>query len=253
MIETDRLILRPWLDSDAEALFRYASDPDVGLRAGWPPHKDIEESRRVIRDIFTNDRTWAVTLRETGEAIGCMGYFIHGESNIPIGEEDAEIGYWIAKPYWNRGIATEALRAMIDYCFNVKGFLSLWSDFFIDNPASGRVMEKCGFKDTGEINWCSHLFHGEDRPVHIMKLNSAKRRTVFILGNAWENNWFSYIMKSREGFIPLSLCLEKSKNEYTKEKKRNYLREPGSGSSASAAGQCNASGQQRRCINPEPR
>ena len=52
MIETDRLILRPWLDSDAEALFRYASDPDVGPRAGWPPHKDIEESRRVIRDIF---------------------------------------------------------------------------------------------------------------------------------------------------------------------------------------------------------
>ena len=169
MIETDRLILRPWQDSDAEALFRYASDPDVGPRAGWPPHKDIEESRRVIRDIFTNDRTWAVTLRETGEAIGCMGYFIHGESNIPIGEEDAEIGYWIAKPYWNRGIATEALRAMIDYCFNVKGFLTLWSDFFIDNPASGRVMEKCGFKDTGEINWCSHLYHGEDRPVQIMK------------------------------------------------------------------------------------
>ena len=59
MIETDRLILRPWLDTDAEALFRYASDPDVGPRAGWPPHKDIEESRRVIRDIFTNDRTWA--------------------------------------------------------------------------------------------------------------------------------------------------------------------------------------------------
>lgn len=143
MIETDRLILRPWQDSDAEALFRYASDPDVGPRAGWPPHKDIEESRRVIWDIFTNDRTWAVTLRETGEVIGCMGYFIHGESNIPIGEEDAEIGYWIAKPYWNRGIATEALRAMIDYCFNVKGFLTLWSDFFIDNPASGRVMEKC--------------------------------------------------------------------------------------------------------------
>ena len=143
MIETDRLILRPWMDSDAEALFRYASDPDVGPRAGWPPHKDIEESKRVIRDIFTNDRTWAVTLRETGEAIGCMGYYIHGESNIPIGEEDAEIGYWIAKPYWNRGIATEALRAMIDYCFNVKGFLTLWSDFFIDNPASGRVMEKC--------------------------------------------------------------------------------------------------------------
>lgn len=61
-IETGRLILRPWRESDAESLFRYACDPDVGPRAGWPPHKDIEESRRVIRDIFTNDRTWAVTL-----------------------------------------------------------------------------------------------------------------------------------------------------------------------------------------------
>ena len=172
-IETGRLILRPWRESDAESLFRYACDPDVGPRAGWPPHKDIEESRRVIRDIFTNDRTWAVTLRETDEAIGCMGYYIHGESNIAIGENDAEIGYWIAKPYWNRGLATEALRAMVDYCFNVKGFLTLWSDFFIDNPASGRVMEKCGFKDTGQTNWCSHLYHGDDRPVHIMKLEYA--------------------------------------------------------------------------------
>ena len=70
MIETDRLILRPWRESDAEALFRYASDPDVGPRAGWPPHKDIEESRNIIRDIFTNERTWAITLKETGEATG---------------------------------------------------------------------------------------------------------------------------------------------------------------------------------------
>ena len=173
IIETKRLILRRWQESDAEALFRYASDPDVGPRAGWPPHKDIEESRTVIRDIFTNDRTWAVVLKETGEAIGCMGYFIFGESNIEIGEEDAEIGYWIGRPYWNQGICTEALHAMVDYCFNVKGFVPLWSDFFVDNPASGRVMEKCGFVDTGRENLCSNLYHGSDRPVHIMRLDYA--------------------------------------------------------------------------------
>ena len=56
-METERLILRSWLESDAEALFKYASDPDVGPRAGWPPHKSVEESRAVIRDIFSNDRT----------------------------------------------------------------------------------------------------------------------------------------------------------------------------------------------------
>ena len=86
---------------------------------------------------------------------------------------DAELGYWIAKPYWNQGICTEALRAMIDYCFNTKGFFTLWCDFFVDNPASGRVMEKCGFRDTGEVNWLSHLYRGDERPVKVMRLDYA--------------------------------------------------------------------------------
>ena len=171
MMETERLILRPWRESDAEALFKYASDPDVGPRAGWPPHKSVEESLEVIRTFFNNDHTWALELKETGEPIGCIGYYTYGESNIKIGENDAELGYWIAKPYWNKGLCTEALRVMIDYCLNVKGFKVLWSDFFVDNPASGRVMEKCGFRDTGEINWCSHLYHAKDRPVKVMRLD----------------------------------------------------------------------------------
>ena len=170
MMETERLILRQWRESDAEALFKYASDPDVGPRAGWPPHKSEEESLEVIRPFFNNDHTWALELKETGEPIGCIGYYTYGESNIKIGENDAELGYWIAKPYWNKGLCTEALRVMIDYCLNVKGFKVLWSDFFVDNPASGRVMEKCGFRDTGEINWCSHLYHAKDRPVKVMRL-----------------------------------------------------------------------------------
>ena len=173
LMETERLILRPWQDSDAEALYKYASDPDVGPRAGWPPHKSVEESLEIIRTIFHNDRTWAIELKETGEPIGCIGYFIYGESNINIGENDAEAGYWIAKPYWNQGICTEALRWLIDYCFNEKKFDVLWSDFFVDNPASGRVMEKCGFRDTGEINYCSKLQVGNDRPVKVMNLRKC--------------------------------------------------------------------------------
>ena len=163
--------MRPWQDSDAEALHKYASDPEVGPRAGWPPHKSEEESLEIIRTIFNNDRTWAIELKETGEAIGCIGYFIYGESNINIGENDAEAGYWMAKPYWNQGICTEALRLLIDYCFNEKKFQNIWSDFFVDNPASGHVMEKCGFRDTGEINYCSKLQVGSYRPVKVMKLN----------------------------------------------------------------------------------
>ena len=56
------------------ALFKYASDPDVGPRAGWPAHKSVDESREIIRTFFNNDTTWAIVLKETGEAIGCMGY-----------------------------------------------------------------------------------------------------------------------------------------------------------------------------------
>ena len=76
-METERILLRYWQESDAEALFKYASDPDVGPRAGWPAHKSVEESREIIRTFFHNDTTWAIVLKETGEAIGCIGYYTH--------------------------------------------------------------------------------------------------------------------------------------------------------------------------------
>ena len=71
---TDRIILRHWTESDAEALYKYASDPEVGPRAGWPPHKSLEESLEIIRTVFDNDTTWAIVLKDTGEAIGAIGY-----------------------------------------------------------------------------------------------------------------------------------------------------------------------------------
>ena len=182
-METERILFRPWRDDDAETLYRYASDPEVGPRAGWPPHKSVEESLEIIRTIFHSDHIWAIVLKNAGgdacapggEPIGCMGYMVHGESNINIGENDAEVGYWVARPYWNRGICSEALRLLIDYCFNVKGFRTLWADFFPDNPASGKVMEKCGFRDTGDINYCSRLQLGSDRPVKIMRLDNPRQ------------------------------------------------------------------------------
>lgn len=170
-METERILFRPWRDNDAETLYKYASDPEVGPRAGWPSHKSVEESREIIRTVFNSDHMWAIEFKETGEPIGCMGYMVHGESNIDIGKNDAEVGYWVARPYWNRGICTEALRLLIDYCFREKGFRTLWADYFPDNPASGKVMEKCGFRDTGLVNRCSRLQIGSDKPVRIMRLD----------------------------------------------------------------------------------
>lgn len=67
ILETKRLVLRPWQESDAGALFKYASDPDVGPRAGWPPHKSVEESLEIIRTVFSGEGMWAVELKETRE------------------------------------------------------------------------------------------------------------------------------------------------------------------------------------------
>lgn len=76
-METERILLRPWLDSDAETLFKYASDSDVGPRAGWPPHKSVEESLEIILTVFNAEGMWAVIWKKSGEAIGCVGYLLH--------------------------------------------------------------------------------------------------------------------------------------------------------------------------------
>jgi len=174
IMQTARLTLRPWLDSDAETLFKYASDPDVGPRAGWPPHKSMEESREIIRTVFSGEGMWAVEWKETGEPVGCVGYLPASVSNLRIKDDEAEVGYWIAKPYWGKSICTEALQLVIDYCFNVKNFNTLWGDYFPENPASGKVMEKCGFKDTGIETVCPNLVVGADRPVKVMRLDRMK-------------------------------------------------------------------------------
>ena len=174
MLQTERLTLRPWFDSDADALFKYASDPDVGSRAGWPPHRSQEESLEIIHTVFNNDSNWAIELKATGEAIGAIGYGPACDCNLPSREEEPLCGYWIAKPYWNQGICTEALRAMLDHIRKTTDFKSLISGHFIDNPASGRVMEKCGFKPTGETCIDETQYQGKDRPIRVLRLELKK-------------------------------------------------------------------------------
>ena len=207
-METERILLRHWLESDAEALFKYASDPDVGPRAGWPAHKSVEESREIIRTFFNNDTTWAIVLKETGEAIGCIGYYTHETSNIPIGENDCEVGYWVGKPYWNKGICTEALKLMLDYCINEKHFENIWADHFTGNPASGRVMEKCGFIDTGMLNKCSQLVGGDKDMVKVFKYKGLKKMRK--KSRAMDSEWALEIMH-KAPYITVSFIDEDGK------------------------------------------
>jgi len=171
IMETTRIILRPWRDSDAVVLYRWASDPDVGPRAGWAPHKSVEESLEIIRTVFKDaTNTWAIELKETGEAIGAMGYGPSCDCNLPARDGEPLAGYWVAKPFWNQGICTEALGLMIEHIRKTTEIKSLISGHFVDNPASGRVMEKCGFVPTGETIIDETQYQGADRPIRVLRL-----------------------------------------------------------------------------------
>lgn len=155
-IETERLLLRPWTDDDAEACFKYAKDTDVGPRAGWPPHTSVENSREIIRTVFSAPEVYAVVLKRSGEPIGCCG-FSSCHAGL-LGHDEAEIGYWLGKPYWGRGLIPEAVNAVAERCFLALGMKALWIALFDGNDQSRRVAEKCGFSydhtcsdDSGQV------------------------------------------------------------------------------------------------------
>lgn len=144
-LETQRLVLRPWEDEDAPALYKYAQDPRVGPIAGWPAHTSVEHSREIIRSVFSAPETYAVVLRETGEPVGSAGIIAPSHGGIPMEEGEAEIGYWIGVPYWGRGLIPEAVEVLLERCFTQLGCHTVWCCHFDGNEKSRRVMEKCGF------------------------------------------------------------------------------------------------------------
>lgn len=166
----ERVYLRHWTEADAAALYKWASDPELGPRAGWPPHRSEADSLDAIRLYLNNHSTWAVILKDSDELIGCVGYKDYLTSNIKISSDEAEVGYWIAKPYWSQGLCTEALKLVIGYCRRAGSFRILWGEHFIDNPASGRVLEKCGFTDTGFETQCEKLQVGADKKARVLAL-----------------------------------------------------------------------------------
>lgn len=145
-LETKRLILRPWEESDAEECYRYASDPDIGPATGWLAHTSVENSREIIRTVLSAPETYAVVLKETGLPVGSVGILRGGAAHPALPADEAELGCWIGKPYWGRGLIPEAIRALIDRCFDEFGCTAVRYAFFDGNDKSRRVAEKCGFR-----------------------------------------------------------------------------------------------------------
>ncbi len=167
MLETERLVLRPWTESDAEVLYKYAKHPAVGPVAGWPAHTSVENSREIIRDVLSAPETYAVILKRTGEPVGSVGLIFCGKSNISMGKDEGEIGYWIGVPYWGQGLIPEAVRELMRYGFEELRLEKIWCGYFDGNDKSRRVQEKCGFRyhHTTENVSCSML--DDTRTEHI--------------------------------------------------------------------------------------
>ncbi len=142
---TDRLILRPWEDADAEDLYAYAKDPRIGPAAGWPPHTSAANSREIIQTVLSAPETYAVCRKEDGKPVGSVGLMVGGQSNACLPETQGEIGYWIGVPFWGQGLIPEAVREMIRHAFVDLRLESLWCGYFDGNEKSKRVQEKCGF------------------------------------------------------------------------------------------------------------
>ena len=173
-METERLILRPWNEADADDLYLYAKDPAVGPIAGWPPHKNVAESLKVIKTVFSAPETYAVVLKATGKPVGCVGLMTGRHSNLQLPDNECEIGYWIGVPYWGRGLIPEAVRCLQHRAFTELGMEKIWCGYFEGNHKSRRVQEKCGFSHHHTISNVYNEATNDKQAEHISCLTKEQ-------------------------------------------------------------------------------
>jgi len=173
-LETARLLLRPFQPSDAQDVARWCGERAVADTTLNIPHPytlaDAEAfiARHPERWANGTGLTLAVTQRESGALIGAVGLTITAE------HRRAELGYWIAPPLWNRGLATETAGALLTWAFGPGGLHRVMARHLVRNPSSGRVMQKLGM-----------IREGQQRE-HVMKWDVFETLEVYgILESEW--------------------------------------------------------------------
>ena len=148
-LESERLILRAFKESDLEDFYEYASVEGVGEMAGWCHHESIEKSKEILDRFIEEDKTFAICLKESGKVIGSLGiekYGLEDKLTEFDGYRGREIGFVLSKEYWGIGIMPEAVNVVIDYLFNELDYDFLLCGHYNFNAQSKRAQEKCGFK-----------------------------------------------------------------------------------------------------------
>ncbi|MBR6766603.1 MAG: GNAT family N-acetyltransferase [Clostridia bacterium] len=150
-LDTARLRLRKLTMQDAHDIYHYSKDYEVARHVLWDAHRSIGESRAYLRFMLRKYRmrepaSWGIEYLATGEIIGTIGFMW-----IQTDNASAEVGYSLSRDYWNRGIMTEALKAVIEYGFSALNLNRIEAQHETTNPASGSVMRKCHMQKEGTL------------------------------------------------------------------------------------------------------
>lgn len=160
-IETERLLLRPFRESDAEAFFECCQNPNIGNNAGWKPHRSLEESQEILRSVFISQPgIWAIILKEDGRLIGSVGIIPDPKRENP---QARMLGYWLDESHWGKGYMTEAVQSVLDYGFNTLQLNLITANCYPHNERSQKVLKRHGFIYEGtlhqaELTYDGHLY-----------------------------------------------------------------------------------------------
>lgn len=179
ILQTERTILRPFTQNDAADLYTYARDPQVGLAAGWKPHKTIEDSREAIRTVFSSPAVFAIADRESGRVIGSAGFTGRAPEGCPgntvhASEISDELGFALNPAFWGRGIMPEVVQELLRFGFDRLGLNAVWCIRYAENLRCRRVLEKCGFTLLFQENLMDHI--SRETCFYVLLWQDWKRR-----------------------------------------------------------------------------
>ena len=183
-LETKRLTLREWTYDDLDDFYEYARVDGVGEMAGWPHHKDKEESLGILKRFVERKNTFAIVYKENNKVIGSINlkeYSLEDKLTEFDGYKGREIGYALSKDYWGKGLMPEAVKAVIDYAFDVLDYDFLLCGHYNYNHQSKRVQEKCGFVPYRKLVFDTLL--GTNEPGILTLLSNPKKKIKFVFSH----------------------------------------------------------------------
>ena len=158
MIETERLILRQIVASDAEDIFAYSSGPNTGMHASWKPHESLRETRAVMSEVFLGQESvFGIELKETHRLIGNIGLV---KDYMRANDSVRMLGYALGEDFWGHGFMTEAAKVMIDFGFETMHLDLISATCYPFNVRSRRVLEKLGFRYEGTLALAEKRYDG---------------------------------------------------------------------------------------------